>query len=45
MTVDVGVLCWVWMEEAYEIDNEQDFDTFDESIRGEMPKGLWKKLQ
>lgn len=44
MTVDTGVLCWVWLEEAYEIDNEQDFNTLDESIRGEMPQGLWKQL-
>lgn len=44
MTVDVGELCWVWMEEAFEIDKEEDFDTFDESIRGEMPEGLWKQI-
>lgn len=44
MTVETGVLCWVWMEEAYEIDEEKDFDTFDESIRGEMPEGLWKQI-
>lgn len=44
MTVSTGVLCWVWLEEAYEIDNEADFDTFDESIRGEMPEGYWKQI-
>lgn len=44
MTVAVGVLCWVWLEEAYEIDKPEDFDTFDESIRGEMPEGLWKQI-
>jgi phage terminase large subunit len=44
ITVDVGVLCWVWIEEAYEIENESDFDLIDESIRGEMPEGLWKQL-
>ena len=44
MTVSTGVLCWVWLEEAYEIDSESDFDTFDESIRGEMPEGLWKQI-
>jgi len=42
--VEVGALCWVWLEEAYEIDNEADFDTLDETIRGEMPEGLWKQL-
>ncbi|RAV22213.1 PBSX family phage terminase large subunit [Paenibacillus contaminans] len=44
MTVNVGKLCWVWLEEAYEIENESDFDTLDESIRGEMPSGLWKQI-
>lgn len=44
ITVDTGVLCWVWIEETYEIDEESDFDTLDESIRGEMPEGLWKQL-
>lgn len=44
LTVDVGFLCWVWIEEAYEIENEADFKTLDESIRGEMPAGYWKQL-
>lgn len=43
ITVAVGVLCWVWWEEVYEIDDEDDFNTFDEAIRGEMPEGLWKQ--
>jgi phage terminase large subunit len=44
ITVDTGVLCWVWIEEAYEIEEESDFDTLDESIRGIMPEGLWKQI-
>lgn len=44
ITVDVGVLCWLWVEEAYEIMSEADFDTLDESIRGEVPKGLFKQI-
>lgn len=44
MTVEVGVLCWAWFEEAFEIEEPSDFDTFDESIRGEMPPGLWKQI-
>jgi phage terminase large subunit len=44
ITVDTGVLCWVWLEEAYEIDDEADFKTLDETIRGEMPEGLWKQI-
>lgn len=44
ITVDVGNLCWMWIEEAYEIMNESDFDMLDESIRGEVPEGLWKQI-
>lgn len=44
ITVEVGVLCWLWIEEAYEISSEADFDTLDESIRGEMPPGLFKQI-
>lgn len=44
ITVDKGSLCWVWIEEAYEIDKESDFDTLDESIRGIQPEGLWKQI-
>lgn len=44
ITVDVGNLCWMWIEEAYEIMTESDFDMLDESIRGEVPDGLWKQI-
>ncbi len=44
ITVEVGVLCWLWIEEAYEIGSEADFDTLDESIRGEVPSGLFKQI-
>ena len=44
ITVDVGCLCWMWIEEAYEIMSESDFDTIDESIRGEVPEGLFKQI-
>lgn len=44
ITVDVGVLCWMWIEEAYEIMSEGDFDMLDESIRGECPPGLFKQI-
>mgnify|MGYP001700269420 FL=1 len=43
ITVENGVLCWAWIEEAYEVMNESDFDTLDESIRGEVPEGLFKQ--
>jgi len=44
ITVDQGVLCWLWIEEAYEIMSEDDFNTIDESIRGEVPEGLFKQV-
>lgn len=44
ISVDIGVLCWLWIEEAYEITKESDFDMIDESIRGEVPEGLFKQI-
>jgi len=44
VTVDTGVLCWLWIEEAYEIENEADFDMINESIRGGVPDGLFKQI-
>ncbi len=43
-TVTRGVLCWVWVEEAFEIPSEEAFDTFDLSVpRGEVPPPLFKQ--
>jgi len=44
IAVEHGNLCWIWIEEAYEIMNEEDFDMLDESIRGEVPEGLFKQI-
>lgn len=44
ITVEVGAMCWMWLEEAYEITSEADFDMLDESIRGEVPEGLFKQI-
>lgn len=44
ISVDKGFLCWVWIEEAYEITNEDDFNKLDLSIRGEMPDGYFKQI-
>lgn len=44
ITVDKGHLCWCWIEEAYEINKEEDFDMLDESIRGQIPDTLWKQI-
>ena len=44
IAVAVGALCWMWIEEAYEINKEDDFNMLDESIRGQVPEGLFKQI-
>lgn len=44
ITVDVGYLCWVWIEEAFQITDEKEFDKLDLSIRGKMPPGYFKQI-
>lgn len=46
ITVSKGILSWLWIEEAYEIGSEADFDMLDESIRGGVPEGsdLFKQI-
>lgn len=44
ITVDVGVLSFMWIEEAYEIESESDFNMLDESIRGSVEKPLFKQI-
>lgn len=43
-TVSKGFLCWVWIEEAYEIESESDFDKLDLSVpRGNISDSLFKQ--
>ncbi len=43
-TVPKGYLNYVWIEEAFEIANESDFDKLDLSVpRGKIPKPLYKQ--
>lgn len=46
ITVEHGYLCWCWVEEAYEIGDENAFNMLDESIRGAVPEetGLFKQI-
>lgn len=44
ITVSIGQLCWCWIEEAYEINREEDFDMLNEAIRGETPDNLFKQI-
>lgn len=40
ITVKHGILCWGWLEEAYEVD-EDSFNRVDESLRGQLPDGYY----
>lgn len=43
-TVSKGYLCWVWIEEAFELNDETDFDKLDLSVpRGEISSHLFKQ--
>lgn len=46
ITVKTGCLCWAWVEEAYEIGSENDFNMLDEAVRGAVPEGsgLFKQI-
>lgn len=44
IAVEIGVLCWMWIEEAYEITKEDDFDTLIESMLGDCPPHLFKQV-
>ena len=44
IATEVGVLSWMWVEEAYEITKEDDFDTLAESMLGDCPEGLFKQI-
>lgn len=34
----------MWLEEAYEVTDEEAFDRLDESIRGQLPEGLFTQI-
>lgn len=45
ISVDVGILSWIWIEEAYQIENMDKFDTLIESVRGSVPdKDFYKQV-
>ena len=44
ITVEKGNLCWCWIEESYELMNEDDFNKLDGSIRGKLPEGLFNQI-
>lgn len=44
LTVAKGYLCYCWLEEAYQITSEDDFNKIDLSFRGELPKGYYRQI-
>ena len=44
LSVYDGVLCWIWCEEAFEIESEEDFAAVDELLRGRVPEGYFKQV-
>lgn len=44
ISVDQGVLNFLWIEEAYQIASEESFNTLDESVRGKLPEGYFKRV-
>lgn len=36
ITVDKGILSWLWLEEAYQVESQDKFETLVESIRGSV---------
>ena len=44
ITVETGYLCWVWIEEAFQITDEEEFNKLDLSIRGALPDGYFKQI-
>ena len=44
ITVNKGYLCWVWLEEAYQVEDEDSFNKVDLSIRGELPDNYYKQF-
>ena len=44
ISVPKGYLCWVWIEEAYEIVDEEAFNKLDMSFRGQMPDDYFIRI-
>ena len=45
ITVETGFLCWVWIEEAFQVTDENAFNKLDLSIRGDMTEGYFKQIK
>ena len=43
ITTEFGTICWEWIEEAYELEDEEEFNKLDESIMGALPEGYYRQ--
>lgn len=44
ISVDYGYICFAWVEEAYEIEDEEAFDKLDDTLRGILPEGYFHQI-
>lgn len=44
ISVEVGALCWLWIEEAFELEDEDEFNKLEESLLGDCPPGHFKQI-
>ena len=44
ITVEIGALCWLWIEEAFELEDETEFNKLEESMLGDCPPGHFKQI-
>lgn len=44
ITTEFGALCFMWIEEAFEIESEDDFNKLEESMLGDLPDGYYKQI-
>lgn len=44
ITADHGFLNFVWIEEAFELTNDEEFEKLQMSIRGQLPPGYFKQI-
>lgn len=44
ITVEMGYLNFVWVEEAFQLERKEMFDRIDDRVRGKLPKGYFAQL-
>lgn len=44
ITVEIGALCFLWIEEAFELEEEEEFNKLEESLLGDCPEGHFKQI-